>query len=85
MTDEEKLEDLTEDEVSDVDDTSETPDEAHRYEEFEDLKNKLDTLESKLDSISSLFVKNISSDETQKIEVEEEDEEIPDENLDLSL
>ena len=45
--------DLTAEEREQMQETGETPQEAHRVGEFEDLKGKLDSIESKLDSMAS--------------------------------
>lgn len=54
MDEKEARDDLTQDEREQMEETGETPDEAHRAVEFEDLRNMLETLTAKVEGLYDL-------------------------------
>ena len=85
-------EDLTPEEVEDIDENpGETPGEAHREGEFDDIRDRLDGIVEMLDSMKStiaMFISNAggSADVDDEDDVEIELDEIPNvEDFDLSI
>lgn len=73
--------DETEDEKVESAETGETPDEAHRAGEFDDLRDRLESLTKKLDSVYDFLVKNYSK--TDESEEESDDDEPDDDEIKL--
>lgn len=76
---------LTKDEQKEEQNTNMDGEETHRYEEYESLKKSVENVEKKLDSISALFVRNVSSEHQIPKQEEPKEDEYPPKELDLSL
>lgn len=81
-------EDETIEEKQESAETGATPDETHRIGEFDDIRDRIEKLSGKLDSIYDFIVKNAvkKSDEDSESDDEPEDDEVklvPIEDLEL--